>query len=105
MRGDNEFVVGANYQMPLFYPDWGFAGLIYLQRIRLNLFTDISQVTNNSLNMTYDQNSYGFELIVDATVVNQLRLSFGLRNSVLLDRDYFDEDKKNAFQFFFAGTF
>ncbi|MBL7712317.1 MAG: hypothetical protein JNL13_07640 [Chitinophagaceae bacterium] len=105
MRGDEEYVAGANYQLPLFYPDWGFGGLLYFQRIRLNVFADFSQVKNNALNRTFDQNSFGYELLFDVTALNALRLSAGVRNSFLQNRNFFDADRKNVVEFYFAGTF
>ncbi|MGB8193543.1 MAG: hypothetical protein WCF67_16555, partial [Chitinophagaceae bacterium] len=32
--------LGGNYHLPLLYPDWGFANLVYFLRIRSNLFYD-----------------------------------------------------------------
>jgi hypothetical protein len=34
--------LSANYAMPLFYPDWSLGPLLYLQRLRLNVFCDWS---------------------------------------------------------------
>jgi hypothetical protein len=30
--------MSANYHLPLLYPDWGFANLIYFLRVRANIF-------------------------------------------------------------------
>jgi len=103
--GDEEYVVTGNYQFPLGYPDWGCNGLFYLPRLRLNLFCDISQVKIKSMNKTLDQNSYGFELLLDAKLLNVLPVTIGLRNAILANRNYYDQDVKNQLQFFFAGTF
>jgi len=105
IQGDEEYVVSGNYQLPLCYPDFGFAGLFYLQRIRTNLFYDYSQVIRKDMDKTFDQRSYGMEMIFDANYFNVLALSVGARLSILQDRNYFNQDQKAAFQFFFTGTF
>ena len=41
--------LGANYHLPLAYPDWGFGNLIYFLRIRSNLFFDYTRVRDIDL--------------------------------------------------------
>ncbi len=105
IQGDEEYMASVNYKLPLCYPDFGAAGIFYLQRIKLNLFMDYSQVTRSSLNTTFDQSSYGGELYFDLKVLNALPVSLGLRNSILMNHNYFNKGVTNRFEFFFAGTF
>ena len=105
IMGDEEFVFSANYQLPIVYPDFGFLGLAYFKRLRLNLFGDYAQVKRQIVNQTISQNSVGFELLFDLKLINILPLSFGLRNSFLLDKDYYNPTKKTFSQFFLAGSF
>jgi hypothetical protein len=81
----------ANYQLPLFHPDWGFGNIIYFLRLRANLFYDYTHArdfyTNRSI-YTGEFRSYGSELYFDTKWWNQLAISFGIRYSHLLDRDF-----------------
>jgi len=82
---------GANYNFPLFYPDWGFANLIYFLRIRANVFYDQTEVPNYATNGPGVQSQYrsvGLEIYLDTQWWNELPLSFGIRYSRLLDPDY-----------------
>lgn len=81
----------ANYQLPLFHPDWGFGNIVYFLRLRANLFYDYTHAkdfyTNRSI-YTGEFRSYGSELYFDTKWWNQLSVSFGIRYSHLLDRDF-----------------
>jgi len=82
--------LGGNYHLPLVYPDWGFANLVYFQRIRLNAFYDfthISEYNTNRVLVDLDFRSYGAEIFFDTKWWNQLPLSFGIRYSRLMDPD------------------
>jgi hypothetical protein len=103
--GDEEYVASINYQLPLLYPDFGFGGLAYLKRVRVNLFADFSEVQRYAVNKSYSQNSTGFELLFDVVFANMLPITVGARNSFLLNDDYYDKSKTSKFQFYFAGTF
>jgi hypothetical protein len=105
IMGDEEFVLSANYQLPIVYPDFGFLGMAYFKRVRLNLFGDYAQVKREIVNQTISQNSVGFELMFDINVIQILPISFGYRTSYLLDKDYYNSGKTNFSQFFLAGTF
>jgi hypothetical protein len=83
--------VGANYHIPLLYPDWGFANLLYFLRIRTNLFFDYTRALNNFYPgnpVWQDYRSAGAELYFDTKWWNQLPISFGIRYSRLLDPDF-----------------
>ncbi len=82
---------GVNYNFPLFYPDWGFANLVYFLRIRANAFYDYTGVPYYATNGPGVQSKYrstGIEIYFDTKWWNQLALSFGIRYSRLLDPDY-----------------
>lgn len=91
--------VSANYHLPLLYPDWGMANILYLQRVRANLFYDFTKVYSKNKLTTADQRSAGVEFFVDTKWWNQYPLTFGFRISRLLDRDQFDGFKGNIFEF------
>jgi len=83
--------LGVNYNLPLFYPDWGFAELVYFLRIRANAFYDYTGVPFFATNGPGVQSQYrstGVEIYFDTKWWNQLPLSFGIRYSRLLDPDY-----------------
>ncbi|MCJ8209905.1 hypothetical protein MUY27_09305 [Mucilaginibacter sp. RS28] len=82
--------VSANYHFPIAYPDKGFGELIYLLRLRGNLYFDYSHAQDFYTNNTQfkgDFRSTGAELFFDTQWFNQLPLTFGLRYTRLLDTD------------------
>ena len=87
----------ANYHLPLLYPDWGFGNILYLQRVRANLFFDFTRVYDQR-NFA-DQRSVGGELFVETRWWNQYPLTFGIRVSRLLDRDQYDGFQGTIFEF------
>jgi hypothetical protein len=83
--------LGVNYHIPLVYPDWGFANMIYFLRIRSNIFFDYTRALNDFVNgppIWNDYRSMGAELFFDTKWWNQLPISFGIRYSRLLDTDF-----------------
>lgn len=88
---------GVNYHMPLLYPDWGFANLFYLMRLRSNFFFDYSQVRSKT-NKTAALCSTGAELYFDTKWWNQLPVTFGVRYSYLLDKA-FAPSSRHVFEF------
>ena len=86
--------IRTNYQLPLFYPDWGFSNLIYFKRIRATVFYDKSSLKSFAINeaeelidYNINQNSYGVEIIFDSTLLNNYGFTIGLRNSFLNNTD------------------
>ncbi len=82
--------LGANYHLPLVYPDWGFGSIVYFLRIRANLYYDFTrgQDFNSAQQLLHrDFRSYGTEIYFDTKWWNQLQLSIGVRYSRLLDPD------------------
>lgn len=86
--------VSANYHLPLLYPDWGFANLIYFLRVRGSVFYDFTKLYGNDRSQTRDYRSTGAELLFDTQIWNSLPISIGVRYSYLLDKDLLDPSKK-----------
>jgi hypothetical protein len=83
---------GANYHLPLLYPDAGFGNILYLLRVRGNLFYDNTQVKDFKIDRGLFKakfRSVGTEINFDTKWWNQANISFGLRYSYLLDPDIF----------------
>jgi hypothetical protein len=83
--------LSANYQLPLFYPDWGFGNMVYFLRVRANLFYDYTHALDfytNGRPYNGQFRSYGSEVYFDTKWWNQLAISFGIRYSHLLDPDF-----------------
>lgn len=105
-RGYNEayfarmWRTSLNYHFPLWYPDWGFANILYLKRIRGNGFYDLTKVYSRDKTATANQRSVGGELFFDTKWWNQYELSFGFRVSHLLDKDFYTGRKgETVFEF------
>ena len=77
----------ANYHLPLFYPDWGFANIVYFLRVRANLFYDYTAIKSLRTGNTGSFRSTGTEIYFDTKWWNQQTVSFGIRYSRLLDND------------------
>ncbi|WP_448698482.1 hypothetical protein ACFGVR_16695 [Mucilaginibacter sp. AW1-3] len=95
------YKLAANYHLPLLYPDAGFANILFLQRVRANLFYDHSQATLfHSNGSTFDVKfrSTGAEVFFDNQVWNQLPFTFGIRYSHLLDDDIFGGSGHNRIE-------
>jgi len=91
-----------NYQMPLFYPDMSISSLMYIKRIKTNLFYDLSVVnvktedlaSSGSDNINYI--SYGLDLRFDLHIFRTLApFDLGVRYA------YLDMDDSSYFQFLF----
>jgi hypothetical protein len=91
------FKFGVNYHFPLFYPDAGVGNIVYLLRLRANLFYDYTFVKDARSN-TAPFRSAGMELFADTKWWNQLPVSVGLRYSYLMDRDFYRRSGKHRFE-------
>src|SRR5258708_4252811 len=83
--------LSANYNFPLLYPDWGIGNIVYFQRIRANCYYDYTNANDfytNGSKYTGTFRSYGTEIFFDTKGWNQLPISFGIRYSRLIDRDF-----------------
>ncbi len=84
--------VSINYQLPILYPDFGFAGIAYFKRLRANLFGDFTKIRDSYYSDYFypqKQQSLGFELILDTTFLNlkEIEIGIGYRGSWLLQTD------------------
>jgi hypothetical protein len=91
--------LSANYHFPLWHTDWGFANIVYLQRLRGNIFYDFTKVYSRDKSQTRNQRTVGFELYADTKWWNQHPLTFGFRVSRLLDRDQFNGFQGTVYEF------
>ena len=96
--GSRMWRLSANYHLPLWIPDWGFGNILYVQRIRANLFYDFQRVFTNSKKSSADLRSTGVEFYVDTKWWNQYPLTFGCRISTLLDNDLLTKQKGTYFE-------
>jgi hypothetical protein len=79
--------IGGNYHFPIAYPDEGFGNILYLLRIRGNLFYDYSEIKSIQSGRTFPFKTAGMELYFDTRWWNQLALSIGVRYNRLLDNE------------------
>ncbi|PUZ24287.1 hypothetical protein DCM91_12715 [Chitinophaga costaii] len=92
------YKLGANYYFPIAYPDCGFAQLLYIMRLRGNIFYDYSMGYENTYPRSHTRYaSTGAELYFDTKLGNELPFAFGFRFSHLLDRDPQD-NARNRFE-------
>ena len=80
-----------NYHMPLFYPDFGIANIVYFQRVRSNFFYDAMWLKSLRTGITTNLRSLGAEIYFDTKWWNQQPVSFGVRYSHLLDVNKFTQ--------------
>lgn len=82
---------GLSYHLPYACPDFGFANVLYVLRIRGSFFYDATTANDPGVsggNMLYF-NSTGTELFFDTKWWNQVNVSFGFRYSYLLNKNIF----------------
>jgi hypothetical protein len=85
------WLLSANYNLPLLYPDWGAGNIVYFQRVRANLYYDYTKVLDffrGGGEYKAPFRSYGTEIFFDTQWWNQLPISFGIRYSRLVDPDF-----------------
>jgi len=94
------FKWGANYHFPVVYPDWGFANLLFFQRIRANAFYDhtTARARVNTVLTDIKSRSTGAEIYFDTKWWNAFPVSFGVRFSHLLDTDLLNPQVKNRWE-------
>ena len=71
----------ADYALPLLAPDLSIGPLIYIRRLRANLFYDLSRNQASRKSAWTTQSSYGADFIFDWNV---LRMSYPLTTGVRL---------------------
>lgn len=102
IMSDVETSMSLDYSLPLFYPDLTIINsLVFLKRIRANVFFDMAYAEQKLSNTKFNQNSYGAELIFDIKACNLLDFGFGLRSSHLLNNDLLHPNLKSKFETFF----
>lgn len=79
--------LGANYHLPLLYPDLGVGSIVYFLRVRANLFYDHTNGKYYNKGKSYNDElrSYGTEIYFDTKWWNQHNVTFGFRYSRLMD--------------------
>lgn len=87
VNAPRQWKFGANYHLPLLYPDWGFGNILYLLRVRANGFYDYSQIKSLRTGATFGFSSTGAELFVDTKWWNEYEVTFGIRYSRLANGD------------------
>ena len=85
--------LSGNYHFPLIYPDRGLANLVYLLRVRSNVFYDYSRVFSDDKTKHLNLRSTGAEVYFDTRWWNQQPVTFGFRYSRLLDNDLVGRNK------------
>ncbi|MFT3904135.1 MAG: hypothetical protein QM727_13245 [Niabella sp.] len=93
-------VVGTalNYHFPLVYPDWGMGNIVYINRLRGNLFLDNTFIKENKPHDYTRYSSIGGEIYADTQWWNQHPLTFGIRAGYLL-KSPVATNKKHFFEF------
>ena len=102
--------VGINYHFPFAYPDAGFGNLVYLLRLRGQLFFDYTRATadnffTNGSGFKQNFRSTGAAIFFDTKFFNQNNISFGIRYSYLLDNDFFGGTGRNRIELVLPVTF
>ncbi|HMR84931.1 MAG TPA: hypothetical protein PKE30_17420, partial [Niabella sp.] len=93
------YTTRANYHFPVLYPDWGFANIFYLQRVRANLFYDYSVAFNKKNTEKAAVQSTGAEIYFDTKWWNQHPLTLGFRAGSLLTPVPGSNERKFFFEF------
>lgn len=90
--------LGVNYHFPLLYPDKGLGNLVYLLRVRSNLFFDYAVGRSLRLATDYPFRTVGAELFLDTRWWNQQPVSLGIRYSRLLDNSFRGATRPNVWE-------
>ena len=102
---DNAFRYGINYTFPLLYPDLPLSSLLFIKRIKANLFYDFTGLNSSLIDRisavqgTRFMRSAGVELTFDVRAVRLLEIDLGFRWSYLLDAESFGITNPNKFDF------
>ena len=78
---------GIDYDLPVFYPDFGFGGLAYFSRIRAGLYFDQSYGYDTDRKRN-NFGSMGGAIYADMNIGNQYPVTIGLRYNHLLNDQY-----------------
>jgi hypothetical protein len=91
--------LGANYHLPIAYPEWGFGNIVYFSRIRINAFYDYTVGKSLRTGTEYVFASTGTELYFDTRWWNQQSVTFGIRYSHLLNNEFRGVTQPNVWEF------
>jgi len=94
---DNFYTTSVNYALPLMYPDLGIGPLLYIQRIRANLFYDFGRGIRESRYFVIAKdeyyNSMGVEFNFDFNIMRyQTLLDIGFRVNYLPEENDYSFD-------------
>lgn len=78
---------GWDYDLPLWYPDFGFAGMAYFFRVRGNLYFDQSYGFDN-VDKRASYGSVGGTVYADMNIGNQYPITIGLRYNHILNQNF-----------------
>ena len=96
---DKALKYGLNYTFPLLYPDLPLTSLLFIKRIKANLFYDFTALNSETFgNGTVFMRSAGVELTFDIRAFRLLEVDLGVRYSYLLDGGFFGLNP-NVFDF------
>lgn len=96
--------LGANYHFTVWYPDWGFANMVYFRRIRANAFYDYTLGKSLRTGREFSFGTVGGELYFDTRWWNQQPVTFGLRYSHLIDRQFLGTTKPSVWELILPVT-
>ena len=92
---------GVDYHLPLFYPDAGFANILYLLQVRASLFYDDTRAEDfysNGNKFTASFRSAGAQINFDTKWWNEANASIGIRYSHLIDDNLFGGSGRNRWE-------
>jgi hypothetical protein len=92
---------GADYHFPVCYPDAGFGDIVYLLRIRANLFYDDTRANDffqDGSKFTARFRSAGIGINFDSKWWNEANVAVGIRYSHLFDEDLFGATGRNRWE-------
>jgi hypothetical protein len=97
---DNMNKIAASYHFPIAYPDAGTGNLLYVLRLRGNVFYEQTHATTyhffaNGSALNANFRSAGAAIFFDTKWFNQAAVSFGVRYSYLFDEDLFGSSGRN----------
>ncbi|WP_168797538.1 TolB family protein [Neolewinella litorea] len=104
---DRVWRFGANYHLPLLYPDIGLLGITYFKRVRLIGFYDLSRFTLDApRELSFNENSVGGQLYFDNVWLNAQLITVGVEAAYRLNRDFFSSDTDDLqFRLLISGSF
>jgi hypothetical protein len=105
---DNLGKFGVNYALPLAYPDMKVGSLLFLKRIKANVFFDSAIINLNSITPPFSASSnymrsVGIDLTFDIRILRLLELEVGMRASYLPDGAFWGEGRNYNVEFLFLG--